>query len=298
MKVFANFRSAESDPTFLSLKEKYKDKPITFLYDYPPKDITELSINPINIIMVHEPDEFFGIHSWVKTNHELYSAILTWNKDILDNCSNAYPFTCNYQQDSREYYETFQTREKKFEVSFLSGIKTLSEGHKLRQEVYKVGDQINIPKKWFHVLEDFDKENNVRPGYNEYSKDLSHLPEHLKDIPQVFGKRVCYEEPMFHVCIENVKHDNWYTEKIGEAFCTKTVPIYWGCPNIGEYYDKRGIITFDSPEELPYIINNLTPEKYLEMKPYIDHNYKVALEDSFPNKLNEFFTQLVEINNL
>jgi hypothetical protein len=34
------------------------------------------------------------------------------------------------------------------------------------------------------------------------------------------------------------------------------------------------------------------------MKPYIDYNYKVALEDSFPNKLNEFFTQLVEINNL
>ena len=79
----------------------------------------------------------------------------------------------------------------KFEVSFLSGIKTLSEGHKLRQEVYKVGDQINIPKKWFHILEDFDKENNVRPGYAEYSKDLPHLPEHLKKNPQVFGKRIC-----------------------------------------------------------------------------------------------------------
>jgi hypothetical protein len=103
---------------------------------------------------------------------------------------------------------------------------------------------------------------------------------------------------MFHVCVENVKYDNWYTEKIGEAFCTKTVPIYWGCPNIGEYYDERGIITFDSLEELPYIINSLTPEKYYEMKPYIDYNYEVALKDNFANNLNEFFTQLIELNNL
>jgi hypothetical protein len=81
MKILTNFRP-ESDFDILN---KYQDKPITFFYDYPPKNINELKINPINIILVHEPDEFFGIHSWIKANHNLYSAILTWNKDILDN---------------------------------------------------------------------------------------------------------------------------------------------------------------------------------------------------------------------
>jgi len=295
MKLFANFRP-ESD---FKVLDQYQDKPISFFYDYLPKDISELSINPINILMIHEPNEFFGMHDWVIRNSHLFSVILTWSQKILTQCPNSYPFTCNYHQDSKEYYKIFESKEKKFEISFLSGIKTLSEGHKLRQEVYKIGDQITIPKKWFDVLDDFDKENNVRPGYSNYSKPIPNLPEHLKKNPQVFGKRICYEESMFHICIENVKHDNWYTEKISEAFCTKTIPIYWGCSNISEFgYDERGIIRFDSPEELPYIINNLTPEKYLEMKPYIDYNYKVALEDSFSNKLNEFFTQLVEINNL
>jgi hypothetical protein len=37
---------------------------------------------------------------------------------------------------------------------------------------------------------------------------------------------------MFHIAVENVKIDNWYTEKISQSFATKTVPIYWGCPNI------------------------------------------------------------------
>jgi hypothetical protein len=149
-----------------------------------------------------------------------------------------------------------------------------------------------------NVLDDFDTSNNVRPGYNEYSKDTSHIPEHLKKIPQVYGKRICYENPMFHVCVENVKHNNWYTEKIGEALCTKTVPIFWGCPNIGEYYDSRGIITFETEEELVNIVNNLTPELYKEMKPYIDYNYNIALIDSFQNKIITLFNEIIKLNNL
>jgi hypothetical protein len=102
---------------------------------------------------------------------------------------------------------------------------------------------------------------------------------------------------MFHVAVENVKSNNWYTEKIGEAFATKTLPIYWGCPNIGDFYDTRGIITFKSKDELVDIVNNLTPELYYEMKPYIDHNYEVAFHDNFEYKLDKFFEELIELND-
>ena len=297
LKIISDFR-LEGDVTFKFLKEKYKEKPITFFYDHVLRNFDELTINPYNFIIVTEPNEFFGMHTWVKENYHLFNVILTWNEDVLNNCPNSCLFTCNWQQDSIEYYNIFKDKIKTFEVSFLSGIKTLSEGHKLRNEVYTLKDQIDIPKKWFYVLEDFDLTNNVRPGYGEYSKDLSHVPEHLSPNPQVYGKRICYENPMFHVCIENVKHNNWYTEKIGEAFCTKTVPIYWGCPNIGEYYDKRGIITFNTKEELLDIINNLTPEMYYNMKPYIDYNYEVALLDSFTKKLDNIFEEIISLNNI
>jgi hypothetical protein len=148
------------------------------------------------------------------------------------------------------------------------------------------------------VLDDFDKKSNVRPGYSDYSKDLNHIPKHLTNCPQVYGKRICYENPMFHVCIENTKRNNWYTEKIGESFCTKTVPIYWGCPNIGDYYDSRGIITFETKSELLDIINNLTPQMYYDMKKYIDYNYKVALQDSFEIQLSNMFEEIFKINNI
>ena len=293
-KLLTCFR-LEKDFLFL---EKYNDKPITLFNDYVPLSKEELRYNPYNFIIVHEPNEFFGFHDWVIKNHDLFSVILTWNKDILETCPNSALFTCNYQQDSIEYYNIFKNKNKTFEVSFLSGIKTITEGHILRNKLYILKDKINIPKKWFHVLEDFDTTNNVRPGYGDYSKDLSHLPEYLKHAPQVYGKRICYEEPMFHVCVENVKSKNWYTEKIGEAFCTKTLPIYWGCPNIGEYYDIRGIITFETEDELLDILNNLTPEEYYKRKPYIDYNYQVALLDSFENKLDSLFKDIIDLNNL
>jgi hypothetical protein len=296
LKLFTNFRPA-ADPYFKIL-EKYKDKPITFFYDYIPQNINELNINPYNFIMLHEPNEFFGMHAWIKNNYNLFTGILTWNEEILTSCPNTILFTCNYQQDSKEYYNTFKDKEKKFKISFLSGIKTITEGHKFRNQIYTLKDKIIIPKDWYHTLEDFDATNNVRPGYGNYSKNLSHIPEYLKSSPQVFGKRICFEDSMFHTCVENVKHNNWYTEKIGEAFCTKTVPIYWGCPNIGEYYDERGIITFNTKEELIIIINNLTPEMYYKMKPYVDYNYEVALLDSFTNKLDTIFNEIIILNNL
>ena len=294
MKLFINFRREEN---FWFL-DKFKDKPFTFFYDYLPKNRDELNINPYNFIMVHEPDEFFGYHRWIKENHHLYNAILTWNEDIAKTCDNTSIFTCNYQQDNKEFYDKFLNVNKKFEVSFLCGIKNISAGHKYRHEIYDLVNDINIPKKWFKVLDDFDLKNNVRPGYNEYDKNLNHIPKHLLSCPQVFGKRICYEESMFHVCVENIKSNNWYTEKIGESFCTKTVPIYWGCPNIGDFYDKRGIITFETKEELINIINNLTPEMYYDMKKYIDYNYNLALQDSFEKQLCSFFDEIIVLNNI
>ena len=104
---------------------------------------------------------------------------------------------------------------------------------------------------------------------------------------------------MFHIAVENVKEKNWYTEKIGQSFISKVVPVYWGCPNIEEFgYDPRGILYFNTIDELVDIVNNLTPEKYTEMLPYIEHNYQNALKDTFTGKLEAFFDQIKEYNNL
>jgi hypothetical protein len=293
MKLFTNFRG-ENDPDYDGVKEICKNKPITFFYDYVPQNIDQLNINPYNFIWLVEPDEFFGIHTWVLNNHHLFTGILTWSDKILQNCPNAvlFPFNVDgggmYEVTDEGFEEFVKKKESnlKFEVSFLSGAKTLVEGHKFRQEVYKIGDQINIPKKWFYTLDDFNQENFAKGGIGRPDR--------------IWGaKQKCFNESMFHVGIENVFHNNWYTEKIADSFATKTVPIYKGCPNLAELgYDERGILRFNNTSELISIVNSLTPEVYYEMKPYIEHNYNEIKKNRTKPLLDSFFKEFIELNNL
>jgi len=103
---------------------------------------------------------------------------------------------------------------------------------------------------------------------------------------------------MFNVVIENVKHINWYN-KIGDNFLSKTVPIYWGCPNIEDFgYSEKGIITFENEHELLNIINSLTPQKYEQMKPYIDYNFEIAQLDHLEIKINQTIDEFLTLNNI
>jgi hypothetical protein len=294
MLIQANFRDSNTDPYLLYLKDKYKDKPITFWYDKLPSSQIELNQNPYNFLFLHEPNEFFNFHTRAIQMHPGFTAILTWNDDLINNLSNAINFTYAGQTLDNDYVNSISKKE--FNISFLCGTKTLVEGHHLRHEVHSLESEIKIPKKWFYVLEDYDHKTNTRPGYTEYSKDLSHIPAGVDPIS--YGRRVLFDDSMFTVVIENVKYNNWYN-KIGDAFVTKTIPLYWGCPNISEFgYDERGIIRFNTKEELLEIINNLTPETYYEMLPYIRHNYNLAIRDTFENNISQFFDEFFELNNI
>lgn len=294
MNILSNFRDPNIDPYLLFIKQKYKDKPITFWYDRLPENQNQLDINPYNILFLHEPNEFFGLHTKASTINSLFSAILTWSPTLLDICDNTVNFTYNGQTLDNDYVSTLKTKE--FNVSFLCGTKKLVEGHILRHKVYNLKNNITVPNKWYYVLEDYDNTNNVRPGYGNYSKDLSHIPPGVDIIG--YGRRVLFENSMFNVVIENVKCDNWYN-KIGDNFLSKTVPLYWGCSNISEFgYDERGIIRFNDENELLDIINNLTPEIYENMLPYVNHNYELAKIDTFENNISQFFDSFFELNNI
>lgn len=289
MKIFSNFRPEDSS-VYDGLKAI--NKPITLFYDYIPQSMEQLNINPYNFIMLHEPNEFFGMHTWVKNNYHLFTGILTWNNDLLNTLPNALLFHhigeggCGMAENN--YIEDFNEKHlnKSFCVSYLSGAKTLVEGHKFRQEIYKIEDQINIPKKWFYTLDDFNSE--------EFKKGGIGRPDN-----HWLSKKICFIDVMFHIGVENVNYDNWYTEKITDAFATKTLPIYWGCPNLGDLgYDERGIIRFNTSKELIKIVNSLTPEMYYERLPYINYNCEIVKHHRIKDKLESFFKEIIELNNL
>jgi hypothetical protein len=71
----------------------------------------------------------------------------------------------------------------------------------------------------------------------------------------------------FSVVIENVREPNYFTEKLVDAVLCETVPIYWGCPNIGDFIDTDGMIICDSQEDLEQAVASASEAQYEQLVP-------------------------------
>ena len=83
---------------------------------------------------------------------------------------------------------------------------------------------------------------------------------------------------MFSLVIENVRQDWWFTEKLLDCFALGVVPIYWGCPDIGRFFDTKGMIIVKNINEIKQAIIDLTSsgkDIYKEKRESIDKNFEL-----------------------
>ena len=64
----------------------------------------------------------------------------------------------------------------------------------------------------------------------------------------------------YSVVIENNSELHYFSEKLLDAFMCNTIPIYWGAPNISDYFDIDGMIVCHNLEQLVEAIDNLPVE--------------------------------------
>lgn len=86
---------------------------------------------------------------------------------------------------------------------------------------------------------------------------------------------------MFSVTIENCSSNMYFSEKILDCFATGTIPIYWGAPDIGRYFNINGIILLTDD----FDINQLSEELYYSKLDFVKENAERArfYEGSLPN---------------
>ena len=86
----------------------------------------------------------------------------------------------------------------------------------------------------------------------------------------------------YSVAVENSRHDHYWTEKIADCFLAGTVPIYWGAPNIRDYFPEEAMILIDTldPVEVARIIKTeATPEAYQRRLPALREAKRRVLEE-------------------
>lgn len=76
----------------------------------------------------------------------------------------------------------------------------------------------------------------------------------------------------FAVVVESERAPHLFTDHLLDVIALGCVPIYWGAPNIGQYLDAAGILSWEHLAELGGIAS-ATPELYAEMLPAAERNF-------------------------
>lgn len=232
------------------LKSKFLyHKQIEIYVDRMPSTVKKDDV--VRIIILQEPHSISNLVPKILRNDDLYDYVFTYYEPLLSN-KKAVLFigiSC--------WVHDYIFPQKEFGVSTVVGGKSGKnlEGHWIRRDLWSRRGEIKTPTKFYL------SSHCVIRG-EDYGSNLV-----LRD------KKEPLFDTMFSISIENTKMTNVFSEKLIDCLRTKTVPIYYGAPNIGDYFDINGILVADSTQRIIDIANGLTPDLYFKMQDSIEANY-------------------------
>jgi len=179
-----------------------------------------------------------GTYYYVEENYDKFKYIFTFDSKLLK-LPNAKLLL--YGQITAEFPNDPKTKN----ISMVASDKDACEGHIQRRR----------------VAETLSKEIDTYGKFNggSYCSDEDYLK----------GYR-------FNVAMENFSDGYYFTEKICNCLASRTVPIYWGCPHIGEFFNMNGIIGCESPQEVIETVRRINQnpvEEYEKRKDAIEDNF-------------------------
>ena len=201
-----------------------------------------------------------------------YFAILTFNDTVLRTFKNAYKyifsFTLILPEDRNPPIES-----KQYLLTTLVGHKNITEAHQFRQIIYRHQMRLSMPICFYRTKDKPDINNNPIIGPQGHEK-------------------ISMFNAQFHLAIENSRQINYFTEKLCDCLVTKTIPVYYGCPNISDFFDITGWIIIEKIDfdELEEKIKLLTPEYYMAHINIVEKNYEkvqqyIDLDENINNSL-------------
>lgn len=146
----------------------------------------------------------------------------------------------------------------------------------------KQEDWAIYPKKKF--LSMILSEKMACPGHrfrHQIAKELADWPIDFygpEFIPIGTNKATAYKDYAFAIVVEPARREGAFAEHLLDAIAYGTVPLYWGCPNIGEFLDGAGILSFSDMEGLRFLIKHLTDKLRELMIPHLAKNLELMAQ--------------------
>lgn len=223
------------------------------------------------IFLQREP-EVITPHEVFQKNQGLY----------LASFKNWYQASTWWVQKSYDELMVMKYPEKKKKLNAILSNKQNTYGQKLR--VSFITKAIEAFPNSIDIYGMFNNKENNQPHskYEKFDK---------------FEKSVEYK---YSFVAENSIQKNYFTEKLTDAYLSWCMPIYWGCPNIYDFFPKESIhlIDISKPDSVHEIyeignrpINNINIQAIEHARELILNKYNLwpTLHDIINNKINKSF---------
>lgn len=197
-------------------------------------------------LMIVEPDAVHAKHlRLARLFHRRFFRVLTKNRALLAAIPNGrfLVFGTTFIQDI-DGIDRHKTRP----VSLIASAKRDWEGHRLRHRVvYQIRAE-NLPV------------DVMGRGYRPFSNKEDGLAPYR-----------------YSVVIENLREPSYFTEKLIDALLCDTVPIYWGAPDIADFFDMSGMIICDSEADILTALGRISDQDYALRTAAIAENRRRAI---------------------
>jgi len=213
-------------------------------------------------LMMEGPEINRKYYDYISNNNNKFDIVLTFDKTLLDRGEN---YKLNLYGTCWLHDSYIKIWSKSKICSMITSNKTETSGHKFRHVITNYITQQNVN------IDIYGGKYLNLPYPNTKAFTLDHTSRHLTNC-----KINALKDYMFSITIENSKEDYMFTEKLIDCFLTGTIPIYYGCPSIGKFFNTDGIIMINSLDDLTNVLPTLNDELYNKMKPYIEYNYNTA----------------------
>ena len=195
-----------------------------------PKNFKKLLVDKLVICYPREPHTINKSKPWEKLKYKYgftYDNIYHVFADPKF-LNRSYNYLSNLNYDN--------TSKIKKLSAIVSG-KSRTEGHFIRKKF-----MINLSNKFGDNIDIFGGKWNDELNEKSYKGELGFYHDEKNTKNSKFEGLANYE---YSLCIENVQTKNYFTEKFTDCILCNTIPIYYGCNNISEYFPKDSFYTFD-----------------------------------------------------